>query len=112
MAGPSKAEIWKVDFSGSRGHEQKGKRPCIIWRDLDHLGLAIAIPLTSKLERDSFPHTYLIEPSSGNGLDSESVSLIFQMSAISKDRLLEKLGVLDGEGVRAIGAVMKDLLRL
>ena len=25
MAGPSKAEIWMIDFSGSRGHEQKKK---------------------------------------------------------------------------------------
>lgn len=112
MVGPSKAEIWNVDFSGSRGHEQKGKRPCIIWRDLDHVGMAIVIPLTSNVERDSFPHTHLVESSSGNGLDSESVALIFQITAISKDRFIEKLGVLDAEDVHAIGAVMKDLLRV
>ncbi|MFA5382656.1 MAG: type II toxin-antitoxin system PemK/MazF family toxin [Candidatus Micrarchaeia archaeon] len=34
MKNPLKGEIWLADFSGSRGHEQKKKRPTIIIRDL------------------------------------------------------------------------------
>lgn len=101
-----------TDLGGSRGHEQKKERPCIIWRDLDHIGMAVVIPLTGSLERDNLPHTLLIEPTTKNGLEKESVILVFQITAIDKSRLIKKLGVLDDGEVESVGALLKDLLRI
>lgn len=112
MVGPSRAEVWQVDLSGSRGHEQKKARPCVIWRDLDHVGLAVVIPFTGTVERDGFPHTHFVEPTSGNGLEKESIALVFQITAIDKKRLIKKLGVLGDEEVKAIAALLKDMLRI
>lgn len=112
MVGPSRAEIWQIDLSGSRGHEQKKVRPGIIWRDLDHLGMAVVIPFTGMVERDNMPHTYSVEPTPHNGLGTESIALVFQITAIDKNRLSKKIGVLDAKDVGAIGAVLKDMLRL
>lgn len=112
MVGPSRAEIWRADFSGSRGHEQKKERPCIIWRDLDHLSMAIVIPFTGSVEWNNATHTHFVEPTSSNGLGKESVALIFQIAAIDKSRLIKNLGVLSEEEIKPMGAVLKDMLRL
>jgi len=112
MAGPNRAEIWQVNLSGSKGHEQKGERPAILWRDLDHVGLAIIVPLTSNLERQSLPHTYTLSPSPKNNLKMESVALVFQLTVIDKRMLLEKIGELDEEEKKQVGILLKELLRL
>ena len=110
MAGPIKAEIWHGEFSGSRGHEQKKDRPCLIWKDLDHCGMAIVIPFTGSIDKDTLPHTYLVEPSLSNGLGKESIALIFQITSVDKKRLIRKLGVLGQKEFDAIGDVLKDML--
>ena len=112
MVGPTKAEIWQVELSGSRGHEQNKARPCIIWKDLDHAGMAVVIPFTGSLERDKFPYTHLVEPSLANGLEKESVAMVFQITSLDKKRLIKKLGVLDEKDTHAIGALLKDMLRI
>ncbi len=112
MTGPYRAEIWNIDLSGSRGHEQKGSRPGIIWRDLDHVKMAIAIPCTTTKECSKFPHTYLISPSPKNGLSEESLAMVFQVISIDKKRLIKRLGELDIEDITSISAVMKEMLRV
>ena len=112
MAGPIKAEIWQVELNDSRGHEQKKDRPCLIWKDLDHCGMAVVIPFTGSLEKDKFPHIYLVEPSLENGLEKESIALIFQVRSIDKTRIKKKLGVLGQKEFDAIGDVLKDMLEV
>jgi len=74
--------------------------------------MAVVIPLTGSLERDNLPYTLLIEPTIKNGLEKESVVLIFQITAIDKSRLIKKLGVLDDGDAESVGALLKDLLRI
>lgn len=112
MAGPSRAEVWNIDLSGSRGHEQKGNRPGIVWRNLDHVKMAIVIPCTTTKECSKFPHTHSISPSPKNGLSEESIAMIFQVISIDKKRLIKRLGELDIEDITNISAVMKEMLRL
>lgn len=112
MSGPSKAEVWMIDLRGSRGHEQKGKRPAILWRDLDHVKMAIVIPCTTTQGSSKFPHTHLISPTPGNGLSEDSVALVFQITTIDKERLVKKLGKLDEEDVRSIVELLGELLHL
>ena len=112
MLGPSKAEVWQIDLGGARRHEQKKSRPCIIWRDLDHMGMAIVIPFTSSIKTENAQHTCSILPNSTNGLEKESIALLFQITTVDKKRLVKKLGVLEKKDVQIIGHQLKDLLRI
>lgn len=112
MVASSKVEVWLMDLSGSRGHEQKSERPGIIWKDLDHVRMAIVMPCTTRLERTTIPYTHLLSPTLKNGLSQNSVALLFQITSIDKTRLVKKLGELDDEDVKDIHDILKDMLRL
>jgi mRNA interferase MazF len=112
MTGPAKPEIWQVDFVGSIGHEQKKARPCVIWKDLDHIGMAVAIPFTGTSEAGNFSYTHPVEPSLANGLEKESVALVFQIRSVDKKRMMKKIGALDAADTRAIEGLLRDMLDL
>ncbi len=111
MKNPLKGEIWFADFSGSRGHEQKKKRPAIILRDLDHVDLSIVLPCTCKEKHSNLPHTYILEPDTQNGLETKTIVLIFQITVIDKTTLIKKIGKIDEE-VSEISAIIKNMLKL
>lgn len=110
MTGSSKVEVWIADMHG-KGHEQKGDRPIILWRDLDHVKMAIIMPCTTTQDASKFPHTYLISQTPKNGLSEDSIALIFQITSVDKKRLVKKLGELDTEDIANIGAILKEMLR-
>ena len=112
MTGTPRAEVWNIDLSGSRGHEQKGNRPGILWRDLDHVKMAIVIPCTTTQDASKFPHTHLISPNPKNGLSEDSIAMVFQIVSIDKKRLIKRLGELDAGDIIAIGAVLKEMLHV
>lgn len=112
MSGSSQGEIWLIDLSDSRGHEQKGQRPAILWRDLDHIKMAIIIPCTTNQKANRFPHTCLLIPTLENGLSEDSVAMVFQIKSVDKKRLIKKLGKLDANDVQNIAHILRDMLRL
>jgi mRNA-degrading endonuclease toxin of MazEF toxin-antitoxin module len=112
MAALRSVELWLVNLWGATGREQKGSRPAIIWRDLDHVKIVIAIPLTSVLERGTLPYTVRIEATAKNGLEKASVALVFQIRALDKSSLVKKLGVLDDYDFESIEGTLRELLRL
>ncbi len=112
MTLPSKVEIWRVDLSGAKGHEQKKERPAAVWKDLDHVKMAIVIPFTTALERGNLAYTYNITPTYKNGLEEESVALIFQIMAIDKKRLIKKVGELEEGDIKSMAGILRDVLKL
>ena len=52
MPAPLRGEVWMADLDPTRGHEQAGKRPCLVVSadvfNTGPAGLAIALPLTTK----------------------------------------------------------------
>jgi len=109
---PSKVEIWRVDLGGGKGHEQERERPAAVWKHLDHVKMAIVIPFTKNLETENLSYTHLVTPAQKNGLETESVALIFQIRAVDKKRLTEKMGELDETDIKCIGDILRDLLKL
>jgi len=87
-------DIYFVEIPASNGHEQAGSRPAIIIQSsgIEKLPTVLVIPLTSKIKAIEFPFTLLIEPDRDNNLDVVSVALLFQLRAIDKKRLKNKLG--------------------
>jgi mRNA interferase MazF len=104
-----KGEIWVVDIGSSGGHEQEGLRPAIIIADV--VGpIVTIIPFTSNIDSLRFPFTFEIVPSSQNGLDRNSVAVIFQLRAIDRRKLKKKVGKLDKKELKEINSLMKKML--
>jgi len=103
-------EIWLVDLSDAKGHEQRGERPAIIVGGAN--GLVIAVPLTSNPTTARFSHTLPISPDAHNGLDVESVALVFQIVSLDRERFVHRIGMVGEQHRLAIVALIRDLMEL
>ena len=104
-----KGEIWIVDMGSSNGREQVGLRPAVIVADVVNPVVTI-IPCTSNLDSLRFPFTFEIMPSAHNGLDRNSVAIIFQLRAIDRKKLKKKIGELDKRTMAQIGKQARQLI--
>lgn len=102
--------VWLVDLSDAKGHEQQGMRPAIIVGGAN--GLVLVVPLTSSTSSARFSHTLTISPDPRNGLDAESVALVFQIVALDKERFRHRIGAISEQHRLAIVALIRDLLGL
>jgi len=105
-----KGAIWMVDLPEGQGHEQKGQRPVIVMGSAN--GLVTIVPLTSNTDKAVFSHTEVIEPAKENGLSTDSVALVFQITSIDKKRLLRRIGEASKEDMKKVDALVVDLLGL
>lgn len=73
--------------------EQTGRRPVVVWQsDILNRTLQsiLVVPLTTNLDRAKLAGTALIASSTG-GLPTDSVALAFQMRAIPKSVLTQRI---------------------
>ena len=92
-----------------KGHEQGFKRPCVIIRTFSHLGLAIVIPCTSKMQKYNYYTLVKLKKGSG-GLSVDSSALCHQIRTISFDRISGKRGKLEKKNILKIQSVLIDIL--
>lgn len=89
----TRGEIWLADLNPSRGHEQAGKRPCLIISvDLFNqgaAGLVVVLPITSK--EKGIPFHVEIDPNDG-GLKVKSFIKCEDVRSISVERQGSMLG--------------------
>ncbi|MCX6803244.1 MAG: type II toxin-antitoxin system PemK/MazF family toxin [Candidatus Diapherotrites archaeon] len=107
----NKGEIWFVELPESNGHEQSGLRPVIVINEID-AGMVLIIPFTSNIQALRYTNTIQVKPTKTNGLKENSIALIFQLRAIDKKRLLEKIGNLEKEHQEQINKMLKKILTL
>jgi mRNA interferase MazF len=90
VAAPARGEIWLVDFSPTRGHEQAGQRPALIISDdrfnRSRAGLVFAVPLTTR--KWGLPTHVPVNPPEG-GVRSPGFVKCEDLRSISTDRLVE-----------------------
>jgi len=103
-------DIWLVDLSDAKGHEQRGVRPAIVIGSAN--GLSLVVPLTSSMGSARFSHTCIISPGPHNGLDAESIALVFQIVALDHERFQHRIGAISEQQRLAIVALIRDLLEL
>jgi mRNA interferase MazF len=75
-------------------------------------GLTLVVPLTSTMSSARFSHTYILSPTPHNGLDVESIALVFQIVALDQDRFKHRIGNIGESHRLAIVALIRDLLDL
>lgn len=96
-----RGEIWLANLDPTKGSEQAGTRPIIIFQEsaiAKFTSTVITIPLTTNLRRAALPTCLLISNGQG-GLNQDSVALCHQLRVLDKTRLIKKLGQLDFEAI-------------
>ncbi len=106
---PSRGQIWLVDLNPTRGHEQTGKRPCLVVSvDLFNQGasgLAVVLPITSK--NKGIPFHVEVNPPEG-GLTQRSYIKCEDVRSISIERLSDLWGVISSTTMM----IVEDRLRI
>jgi len=112
-AKPCRGEVWMANLEPIAGHEQGGKRPCLILSDdLFNHGpseLVIVLPVTSK-DRN-IPLRVPLDPPEG-GLKCTSYVMPEMIRAISTRRLARRLGAIAPQKMHLIETHVRALLRL
>ena len=103
-----------IEFPVSSAREQAGRRPAIIVQadTAPSLPTVFVFPLTSNPHASRFPGTFEVEASSSSGLHARSVVLSFQLRAIDRNRVGERLGSLDPRDLTSLDAHLRSLLSL
>jgi mRNA-degrading endonuclease toxin of MazEF toxin-antitoxin module len=108
-------DVFWVALPDRGGHEQRGRRPAIIWQDTEAFppsSTVLIIPMTSRLDALRFPATLRVEPTPNNDLAVTSVALIFQLGACDLRRISRQLGRLDDPDLQEIEGIARPLQRL
>lgn len=99
MMGLDRGEIVLVNFNPAKGGEMGKLRPAIVISDKNDneiLNTVIVIPLSTVIEANALPYRYLI--SSRDKLEKDCDACIYEVRALSKTRVKEKLSkVTDSE---------------
>ena len=85
-------DIYFANLNPTKGREQQGIRPIVIISGNamnDHSDIVIACPLSSKIK--NFSGCIVLKKDKINNLDSDSEIITFQVRAISKERLINKI---------------------
>ncbi len=104
-----RGEIWVAELSPTRGSEQAGTRPILIFQNdaiNKYTTTVLAVPLTTNLRRASLPSCVQISKGEG-GLASDSVALCHQLRVLDKTRLTKKIGTVSHETLSAIEDCIK-----
>lgn len=99
-----RGEIWLANLNPTRGSEQAGVRPVLIFQN-DQINkyttTVPAIPFTTNLKRTALPSCIQIAKGEG-GLTSDSVALCHQLRVLDKTRLQKRLGAVSQATMAAI----------
>ena len=108
-------DIHWVELPDVGGREQAGRRPAIIMQDDQFAGslpTTIVLPLSSAMAALRFPGTTRVKATKGSGLRMDSVALIFQMRAMDRARIKDKIGVVSELELLEIRSEIARLLGL
>ena len=108
----SVGDIHWVDLPAANGREQRGRRPAVVLQDDDYGGdlpVVLVIPLTTARTAMRFAGTTLIRPTAENGLPQTSVALVFQLRAIDRRRIQDRIGTVNAEVLQAMFEELEKL---
>ena len=107
-------DVLLVNFSPTKGSEQKGVRPCVVLETngfQNRGSITLVCPLTSNLKK-LFSFETKLQPSKNNGLTQASKLMLRQLRVIDQARIQKKIGCLEPKYHSAIRASLKVLFDL
>lgn len=105
-----RGEIYYADLSPVVGSEQGGYRPVIVLQNNKgnrYSTTVIIAPISSRLTKNPLPTHVTVECSA---LERKSVVLLEQIRTIDKQRIKEKVGVVNGQVMSLINQAIKTSL--
>ena len=99
----SRGDIVLVNFNPAKGGEIGKLRPAIVLSDVDDneiLNTIIVIPLSTVIEKDALPYRFLI--TSREKLEKDCDACIYEIRALAKSRVKEKLSKLTDSEIKTI----------
>ncbi len=109
---PRRGEVWTVNFSPSRGSEQRGVRPAlVIQNDVGnrYAGTTIVATITTTIK--IYPVTVPLKKGEG-GLSEPSMVNFAQVLTIDKSRLLRRMGSLSPDRMDMVNSAIRVSLDL
>jgi mRNA interferase MazF len=106
-----KGDICLVNFDPSKGGEIGKLRPAIIMSSEEEntiLSTVIVIPLSTVIEENALPYRYPI--AKREKLKKKSDACIYEIRALSKTRIKEKLGQLTQNELKSIQKALCEIL--
>ncbi len=109
----ARGDVVLLDLDPTRGHEQAGKRPCLVI-SVDEFnqgpaGLIVALPITSKEKKVPF-HVEVLPPE--GGLTSRSFVKCEDIRSVSIERVVAKWGSVTPRTRQAVEDRLRILLGL
>ena len=105
-----RGEIYYADLSPVIGSEQGGYRPVVVLQNNKgnrYSTTIIVAPISSKLTKNPLPTHFMVE---NNYLEKKSVILLEQIRTIDKQRIREKVGIIDDKIMQLINQAIKTSL--
>jgi len=112
MMGLTRGDIVLVNFSPAKGGEIGKLRPAIVLSDSDDneiLDTIIVIPLSTYIEADALPYRYLLKKR--DKLKKDCDACIYEIRALSKIRVKEKLSVLSDTELNIIQNALCQIVK-
>jgi len=106
-----KGDIYLVNFNPSKGGEIGKLRPAIIMSSEEEntmLSTVIVIPLSTVIEDNTLPYRYPI--TKREKLKEKSDACIYEIRALSKIRVKEKLGQITQNELKSIQKALCEIL--
>lgn len=106
-----RGDICLVDFNPAKGKEMGKLRPAIIMSSKDEISIldtVIVIPLSTMIEIDALPYRFFV--SKRANLQKPSDACIYEIRALSKQRIKEKIAALTQDEIRAIQSALCEIL--
>jgi mRNA interferase MazF len=107
----TRGDICLVNFNPAKGGEVGKLRPAIVMSSKEEnsiLDTVIVIPLSTVIEADALP--YRVTISKRDKLKQKSDACIYEIRALSKTRVKEKLSVLSNEEIIIIQNALCEIL--
>jgi len=110
---PARGEVWLIDFSPTRGHEQAGLRPGIVisttFFNQGPAELMVVLPLTTT--RRNIPMHVEVDPPEG-GVRRSSFIMCENIRSAARERLMERWGIVAPRTLAAVEDRLRILLEL
>ena len=110
---PRRAEVWTAALDPVRGHEQGGRRPCLVVStnrfNQGPTELVVLVAITSRIR--PIPLYVQIAPPEG-GLQQPSAIMCDQIRTAARERLQRRLGQVTALTMAAVDSRLRDLLQL
>ena len=106
-------DIYWIEFPAGEGHEQQGRRPAVMLQDENYaskLPLAIVLPITGALGATRFAGTMGVEPDYTNRLQKSSVILVFQVRAVDRNMVKNRIGSIQPEQLERVYGILEALV--